>query len=264
MKKFKKIGLRLIVIYLFIVSMLYFFQEKIIFLPSKLPQEFTYNFNRPFHEFFLDADDGARLNGIHFKVDNPKGVILYFHGNAGDLSRWGQITEFFVEKQYDIIVMDYRTYGKSTGKLSETALFTDAQLFYDYTLKYYTEDQIRVYGRSLGAAIATHTASTNNPKKLILETPFYNLLDVAQNRFPVLPVKWLLKYEFKSNLYITKVKCPMTILHGTEDTVVPYESGKKLYTIASGEKELITVEGGEHNDLINFKAYTRNIDAVLK
>ena len=264
MQKFKKIGLRLVVIYLFIASMLYFFQEKIIFLPSQLPKDYVYSFSQRFEEFFLDSKDGAHLNGLHFKVANPKGVILYFHGNAGDLSRWGEIAQFFVQKQYDVIVMDFRTYGKSTGKLSEEALFADAQLFYDYTLEHYSENQIRVYGRSLGAAIATHTASNNNPKKLILETPFYNLLEVAQKRFPVLPVKWLLKYEFKSNTYITKVKCPITIFHGTEDNVVPYESGKKLYTIAPNPKEFITVPSGGHNNLINFREYTSTIDTALE
>jgi pimeloyl-ACP methyl ester carboxylesterase len=109
MQKFKKIGLRLVVIYLFIASMLYFFQEKIIFLPSQLPKDYVYSFSQRFEEFFLDSKDGAHLNGLHFKVANPKGVILYFHGNAGDLSRWGEIAQFFVQKQYDVIVMDFRT-----------------------------------------------------------------------------------------------------------------------------------------------------------
>ena len=244
--------------------MLYFFQEKIIFLPSKLPQDYSYSFSEPFKEFNLAAKDGAKLNGLHFKRENPKGVILYFHGNAGDLARWGEIATFFAQKEYDIVVMDYRTYGKSTGKLSEDALFKDAQLFYDYTLDKYKEEDIIVYGRSLGASIATYTASKNNPVKLVLETPFYNLLEIAKKRFPVLPVKWLLKYKFESNKYITNVSCPISIFHGTEDTVVPYESGKKLFNLALSKKELITVDGGGHNDLINFKAYTANIDKALK
>jgi fermentation-respiration switch protein FrsA (DUF1100 family) len=263
MQKFKKIGFRLLILYLLIASMLYFFQEKIIFLPSQLPQEYVYNFSEPFEEFFLNANDGAKLNGLHFKRENPKGVILYFHGNAGDLARWGEIATFFAKKEYDIVLMDYRTYGKSTGKLSEDALFNDAQLFYDYALQHYKNEDVIVYGRSLGAAIATHTASKNNPAKLILETPFYNLLEIAKKRFPVLPVKWLLKYKFESDKYINNISCPITIFHGTDDTVVPYESGKKLFRLASGKKEFITVEGGGHNDLINFKAYTATIDKAL-
>ena len=243
--------------------MLYFFQEKIIFLPSKLPQDYSYSFSEPFEEFYLTAADGAKLNGFHFKRANPKGVILYFHGNAGDLARWGEIAIFFTKKEYDVIVMDYRTYGKSTGKLSEDALFKDAQLFYNFTLGNYKEADIIVYGRSLGAAVATHTASKNKPAKLILETPFYNLHEIAKKRFPILPLKWLLKYKFESNQYITDVSCPITIFHGTEDKVVPYKSGRKLFNLASGKKEFITVDGGGHNDLINFKAYTTTIDRVL-
>lgn len=264
MQKLKKIGFRLLILYLLIASMLYYFQEKIIFLPSKLPQEFAYNFSEPFEEFFLNATDGAKLNGLYFKRDNPKGAIIYFHGNAGDLSRWGEIVTFFVKKEYDVIVMDYRTYGKSTGKLSEEALFNDAQLFYDYTLDKYEEKDIIVYGRSLGAAIATHTASKNNPSKVILETPFFNLLEVAKKRFPFLPIKWLLDYKFESNKYINNISCPIIIFHGTEDTVVPYESGKKLFSIASSKKEFFTVKGGGHNNLINFKEYTANISRTLK
>lgn len=264
MQRFKKIGLRLVFVYLFIVAMLYYFQEKIIFLPTNLPQEFVHNFSEPFEEFFIDADDGGRLNGLHFKQENPKGVILYFHGNAGDLARWGEIATFFSKKNYVVIIMDYRTYGKSTGKLSEEALFKDAQLFYDYALTHYNENQLRVYGRSLGAAIATQVASKNKPAKLILETPFYNLLEVAKARFPVLPVKWLLKYKFESNKYITNVNCPITIFHGTDDKVVPYDSGKKLFSQALGDKTFITVDGGGHNNLISFNAYTEAIDAVLE
>ncbi|WP_350291826.1 alpha/beta hydrolase [uncultured Croceitalea sp.] len=264
MQKLKRVGRILLILYILVAAMLYFLQEKIIFLPTKLPQEYVYNFSESFEEFFLTAQDGAKLNGLHFKRKNPKGVILYFHGNAGDLSRWGEIAIFFAKKEYDIIVMDYRTYGKSTGKLSETALFEDAQLFYNFTLEKYEENAIIIYGRSLGASVATYTASKNKPAKLVLETPFYNLLEVAKKRFPVLPVKWLLKYKLESNKYISNIACPITIFHGTEDTVVPYESGKKLFGLATSKKEFITVEGGGHNDLISFKPYTTNINKALK
>ncbi|NNE03974.1 MAG: alpha/beta hydrolase, partial [Eudoraea sp.] len=112
----------LIVFIIFAASMLYFIQEKLIFLPTKLPVDFEYSFQYPFEEVFLTAEDGAVLNALHFKNKDPKGVILYFHGNAGDLSRWGQIATYFVKKNYDVVIMDYRTYGKSTGVLSEEAL----------------------------------------------------------------------------------------------------------------------------------------------
>ncbi len=244
--------------------MLYFFQEKLIFLPTKLATEYQYSFSEPFEEIFLTAKDGAKLNAIHFKRENPKGVILYFHGNAGDLSRWGTIVTFFVEKDYDVIVMDYRTYGKSKGILSEKALHEDAQMFYNYALKYYRENRITVYGRSLGTGIATKLASQNLPNKLILETPYYSLLDVAKERFPFLPLKWLLKYKLNSSESIKNVRCPITVFHGTEDSVIPYKSGKRLFdSIPIREKKMYTIEGGEHNSLVAYDVYLEGINAVL-
>lgn len=245
--------------------MLYFLQEKLIFLPTELEQDYSYSFPETHQEFFLTTVDGGKLNAIHFKKERPKGLILYFHGNAGNLTRWGTITSIFVEKGYDVIVMDYRTYGKSTGKLSEQALYDDAQLFYDYALKQYEEDAITVYGRSLGTGIATNLASRNNPKSLILETPYFNLMDVAKNRFSFLPLKWLLKYQFLSSEYIQKVNCPIAIFHGTDDRVVPYASGVMLYeSILVKDKKMYTIAGGHHNNLVEFETYLNGIDAVLK
>ncbi|MDT0539660.1 alpha/beta hydrolase [Croceitalea sp. P059] len=263
MRKFKRVISILIFGYLLISTMLYFLQEKFIFLPSKLNQEHVYQFSEPFKEFFITADDGARLNGIHFKRETSKGVIVYFHGNAGDLSRWGQIATFFAKKEYDVIIMDYRTYGKSNGTLSEQNLFNDAQLFYNYAFKNYSQEDIIIYGRSLGAAIATQLASKTTPSKLVLETPFYNLYDVAKYRFPFLPLKLLLKYKFESNQYIKSVHCPVYIFHGTEDGVVPFNSGKNLYQSANDPKEFIAIEGGGHNDLVDYSEYQEAIDYIL-
>ena len=264
MRRLKKIGFFLVVAYMAIASLLYLFQEKFIFLPSQLEQGYTYSFDEPYEEFYLEAKDGAKLNALHFRTSVPQGVLLYFHGNAGDLSRWGEIVTYFVQKNYDVIIMDYRTYGKSTGNLSEEHLFSDADLFYEYALKHYDEKDITVYGRSLGAAIATQLSSNRNPKKLLLETPFYNLTDGAQNRFPWLPIKLLLKYRFESNRYIKNVSCPVAIFHGTEDSVVPYTSGRKLFdTIENEQKTFYQIENGDHNNLIEFSAFHEGIAIEL-
>jgi len=264
MRRLKQLLLIVLSLFMIATSLLYVFQEKLIFLPTKLDKSHQYSFSVPFEEFFLEANDGAQLNALHFKKPDPEGVILYFHGNAGDLSRWGEIALFFVEQNYDVIIMDYRTYGKSTGNLTEENLFSDAELFYEYALNRYAEKEIIVYGRSLGAAIAVNVASKNEPKKLILETPFYNLLDVAKNRFSFLPVKQLLKFEFASNEYIKKVKSPIVIFHGTQDEVVPYPSGKKLFGAIPGQqKKFYTIQNGGHNDLVNFEAFRNGIDQEL-
>lgn len=262
-RRLKRTLFVLVAVYLMIGASLHFFQEKILFLPTKLEQDYTFQFNYPFEELFLKTDKNAVINAIHFKVEKPKGVILYFHGNAGDLSRWGKIAEYFVAMNYDVLIMDYRTYGKSKGNLSEQGFYKDAQFCYDFLLKQYAEDEITIYGRSLGTGIASYITSKNNPRQLVLETPYYSILDVAKSRFPIFPVKHLLKYKFPSFQYLPKTNCSITILHGTEDNLVPYSSGKKLDGLGLKNINFITIEGGSHNDLIEFEAYHKAIKNVL-
>ncbi|MEM9001065.1 MAG: alpha/beta hydrolase [Bacteroidota bacterium] len=264
MQRSRRWGLAIVLILTLTAFMVQYLQEKLIFLPTQLPKSYEFSFSVPHEELFLESTDGALLNALHFKTEKARGTVLYFHGNAGDLSRWGEIAAFFVKLRFNVIVMDYRTYGKSTGKLSETALYADAQLFYEYTKKHCDEHEIVIYGRSLGCSIATHLASKNKPRQLILETPFYNLQDVAQQRFPFLPVKALLRYKMESDRYIQNVTCPITIFHGTDDSVVPYDSGKRLFeSIPKGQKKFYTIIGGEHNNLVQFEAYLDGIREVL-
>jgi len=262
---FLKGAIFIISVVIALTTLLYFMQEKLIFLPTKLSETYEYSFDQSFEEINISTEDGAVLNAIHFKTENPKGVILYFHGNAGDLSRWGTITEYFTQYNYDVLVMDYRTFGKSTGEISETALYADAELFYEYVAKKYKESEIIVYGRSLGTTFAAYVASKNKPKQLILETPFFSLTEVAKKRFPFLPIKKLLKYNFPTKNFISQVSCPTFIFHGTEDNVVAYKSGKKLSKkIEAALLDFTTVDGGEHNNLIEFKEYRDKIKKILK
>ncbi len=246
-------------------SLLYLFQEKLMFLPTPLEKDYQFQFNYEFEELFFETEPNAVINAIHFKVEYPKGVILYFHGNAGDLSRWGNIAEYFVENGYEVLIPDYRTYGKSTGKLSEDVFYTDAQYCYDYLLKHYSEVDITLYGRSLGTGIASYLASKQKPKQLILETPYYNIADVAKHRFPIFPVEQLLKYKFPTNEYLLNVECPITIIHGTDDKVVPYSSAEKLVdSLPHHTITFVTVVGGGHNNLVEFYDYHSTIEKLLK
>lgn len=264
-RKLKKIVLILFGIYVMITALLYFIQERLLFHPTVLAKDYSYQFSHPFEEVFLKTEDDAVINAIHFKTRNPKGVILYFHGNAGDLSRWGIIAEYFVEQDYNVFIMDYRSYGKSTGMLSEQALYEDAQLCYDHLKKQYQESNIIIYGRSLGTGIGAHLASNNEPKQLILETPFYSMEDVASYRFPFFPVSYILKYKFPTFEFLEKVNCPITIFHGTEDGVVPFESGKKLFnTLPRNKGTFIQIDEGTHHNLIEFDAYRKEIKLLLK
>lgn len=265
MHKIRQFGIAAGVLYLLFSTMLYYLQEKMIFLPTTLPENYRYEFDQPFEEFFLETEDGARLNALHFRVQHPKGVVLYFHGNAGDLSRWGAVVSMFPRIGYDAIVMDYRTYGKSRGKLSQEALLADAQKFYAYTRDRYDETDILLYGRSLGSGIACFLASENQPRMVLLESPYYSLRSIAKQRFPFLPVDWLLRYHLDSNEFVKKIESPIAIFHGDEDKVIPLESGKALYeSIPIEQKALYTIQGGSHNDLDQFPEYHTRLDQVLE
>lgn len=246
-------------------SALYLFQEKLLFLPTVLPQDHVYEFKHDFKEYFLETDDEAIINTLHFKAKKPKGAILYFHGNAGDLQRWGSIVGYFVDMNYDVYVMDYRTYGKSKGALSESAFYKDAIQCYNHLNQFWKAENITIYGRSLGGAMATYIASEKEHKQLILETPFYNVEDVAKHRFPIFPVKRLLKYRFPNNEYIKNVTSQITIFHGTDDYVVPFSSAQKLFNVAPKEQtEFVTIEEAGHNNLIEFETYRAKVEALLK
>ncbi|HYM94093.1 MAG TPA: alpha/beta fold hydrolase, partial [Chitinophagaceae bacterium] len=147
---------------------IYFFQEKFIFKPEKLKQDFQFKYDIPFKEYFFDAAPGVHINGLHFFRKNPKGLILYFHGNTRSIKGWARYARDFYRFDYDVVLVDYRGFGKSTGKRSEREMLQDMQFVYQKLAEKYTEHHIIAYGRSMGSGFATKIASENNPRYLIL------------------------------------------------------------------------------------------------
>lgn len=265
-KRIKKIVIVLAVLYFLLSLAMYSFQERLIFFPSKIPINHTYQFCQEFEEFNLNAKDGAELNAVHIKQDSAKGIVLYFHGNSGNISNLSHVANLISNKSYDAFLIDYRTYGKSSGKLSEEALKKDAQLFYNHALTKYDEDEIILYGRSFGTGIVAGLAANNKPKKVILESPFYSAVSLGQHRFPILPVALLSNYKFPSNEYVKKIECPIYIFHGTADQVIPYKFAKKLFEVIPEkiEKKMFTIEGGGHKYLEDSNVFKNGINEVFQ
>tara|TARA_R110002167_G_scaffold54785_7_gene156050 strand:- start:962 stop:1690 length:729 start_codon:yes stop_codon:yes gene_type:complete len=240
------------------------FQERLIFFPSKMPMNHTFDFCQAYEEIFLTTADGAKLNAVKILQDSSKGVVIYFHGNSGNISHLNHVANLIDGKGYDAILIDYRTYGKSTGKMSEKALMEDAQLFYDHALKTYGQNDIILYGRSFGTGIASGLAAANRPKTLILESPFYSAIALGKHRFPILPIDWLSNFRFPSNEYVQQVKCPIYIFHGTDDAVIPYEQAQRLYeTIPGDDKKLYTIKGGGHNYLQDYGIFNAGMNEIF-
>jgi len=245
----------------------YFMQENIIFYPESLPPDFKYNFPARFNDLTLNAD-GATINALHFTTAHPKGVILYFHGNAGNLSGWGEVALDFTKRDYDVLIPDYRGFGKSTGKIkNEEMLHRDAVVAYTYLKERYPEKQIIIYGRSIGTGIAVYLAKSVMLRMIILESPFFSLKDLAKYHHPFMPtslIGLILKYPMRTDLWIPDVTCPVYLFHGTNDDIVPYNSSERLLKLIKTEKELITIPGGGHNDLSDFTLYREQLDRILK
>ncbi len=249
--------------YLLVCALFYVYQERIIFYSEVTAADFEYSFPHAHEEVTLEVD-GATIHALHFKVDRSRGAVLYLHGNAGSLSSWGSIASDFIEHGYDVLIPDYRGYGKSTGKItSERMLLGDAEEAYEYLERRHPEDRIIVYGRSLGTGIAAYLAATRSPKMLILESAYYSLRDVARRQFPFLPPV-LLKYPLRTDLWITDVSCPIYLFHGTRDEFVPYESSERLLPRIRAKRELFAIHGGGHNDLGEFAEYHKRLDGLLR
>jgi len=254
----------LIGIFAGILISFYFLQEKLIFSPIKLPLNYKYPFKQSHEERFYDVEPGVKLNALLFKANKSKGLIFYIHGNADNLRYWGEFADFFLTRNYDVFMYDFRGFGKSSGEIKgERNLQRDAKFLYFQLLKEYDESSVIVYGFSIGTGIAARLGSNNKPKALILEAPFFNFISLVNYHKAYLPASWISKYYFRINRYLVNVTVPLYIFHGTEDRKVPYYLGERLIGI-NPELNFITVKNATHNDMQSMELYQQEIDRILK
>lgn len=249
--------------YILFAVVVYFIQEKFIFKPEKLPGDFEYKYDSPFREINFDIEPGVNINGLHFFVKEPKGLVLYFHGNSRSIKGWAKYARDFYRFDYDVVLVDYRGFGKSTGKRSEREMLKDMQYVYDTLAVNYPEHHLIVYGRSMGSGFACKIASDNKPRYLILDAPYYSFIKVAERIMPILPHRWLLRYHLRTDKWIRHVNCHTYILHGTRDWLIPIRHSEKLRDLMPGKVTLIKIEGGGHNNLPSFPQYHNFLRDIL-
>ncbi len=250
--------------YIALALIVYLVQDRFIFKPEKLPKDFVYQYDTPFRELNFNVEPGVVINGLHFHVPNPQGLILYFHGNTRSIKGWAKYAKDFYRYQYDVVLVDYRGFGKSTGKRSEPEMLTDMQFVYDALKAEYDEQHLIVYGRSIGSGFATKIACDNSPRYLILDAPYYSFLAVAERFLPLLPHRLLLRYQLRTDIWIRNVRCHAYIIHGTRDWLIPIKHSEKLQRINPDKITLIRIEGGGHNNLPSYPEYHNFIRDILK
>ena len=250
--------------YIALLAIVYFVQERFIFKPEKLKQDFKYKYDAPFEELFFDVEDGVRINGLHFTVEKPLGLILYFHGNSRSIKGWARYAKDFFRYNYDVVLVDYRGFGKSTGKRTEKDMLSDMQFVYDTLAVQYTEHHIIVYGRSLGSGFAAKIASDNKPRYLILDAPYYSFTKVIERFLPILPIRFLLRFHLRTDKWIRHVNCHTYIIHGTKDRLIPISNSEKLQALNPKKITLIRIAEGGHNNLPSFNEYHNIIRDILQ
>jgi len=251
-------------IYFFISIALYFMQEYFLFKPEKLPPEFEFHYkNQKVEEYNVETRDGAIVNGLHFKTEKPLGIVLYLKGNSKSIKGWGKFAVDFTRHNYDVIMIDYRGFGKSTGRRTQKTLKHDIQYIYNKIRERVSEEYIIVYGRSMGSGFATKLASTNNPRMLILDAPYYSLTKVTSRYMPFMPLSIILKFPMPTYKWLKYVNCPIHIIHGTNDKLIPFKSSVKLSKIKPKHTRLWPVIGGGHKNLNNFESYHRMLGEIV-
>ena len=250
--------------YLLLILIIYLVQERFIFKPEKLKQDFIYKYDAPFRELFFDVEPGVRINGLHFTVKDPHGLVLYFHGNTRSIKGWARYAKDFYRYNYDVVLVDYRGFGKSTGKRTEKDMLNDMQFVYDKLAAQYTQQHLIVYGRSLGSGFATKIASDNKPRYLILDAPYFSFTKAIERFLPMLPVRFVLRFQLRTDKWIENVHCHTYILHGTRDWLIPISNSEKLQALNPKKITLIRIKGGGHNNLPAFPEYHNFIRDILQ
>ena len=255
----------ILIIYIAISIALYYLQDYMLFKPEKLPKDFQFDYeNQVTKEYNLETRDGAIINGLRFfPKGESKGVVLYLKGNSKSIKGWGKFAVDFTRHGYNVVMVDYRGFGKSTGRRSQKAIKRDMQVVYNRMKEDTTEDRIILYGRSLGSGFAAKLASTNHPKMLILDAPYYSLTKVTARYAPFMPLSLLIKYPLPTYKWLKYVQCPIHIIHGTHDKLIPYKSSVKLSQVNPKLTKLHTVIGGGHKNLNNYESYHKMLDDVL-
>ncbi|GAB7257947.1 alpha/beta hydrolase [Polaribacter sp. OB-PA-B3] len=243
---------------------LYFYQEKFIFKNgNKLDRNYNFQFKNYFEEIFIKTPYSSEINAVHFKLKKPKGVILFCHGNKGNLLIWGERVQFFLDYNYEVLVFDYRGYGKSTGDFNENGMYKDALCVYNHLQNQFIEKHIVVYGFSLGGTFATHIARHYNPKALILEAPFFNLGKAVYYYSKFIP-RFLVKYKFRTDTDIVNVKSPIIMFHGNKDLTTFYKESIELINLnKSKQNSYFIIDGGTHHNIKDTDIYKDKMKEIL-
>lgn len=230
------------------------------FKADKLSSDFTFKFDYPFEEFSFPSHNGGQISSLLFKSDSARGVICFWKGNGGNLDRWGRIAPMFLKCNYDIMITDYREHGKSTGDITISNFYSDAQTVYDFLKSKYPENKIVIVGYSLGASIASHLSTSNNPPMTILIEPREKFGDRYLDAL-FFPLPTINQFPFRTDLDIQKTKSPVAIISGTKSTM--HRDALALKKLLKTDDRFFEISGATHQSILGDKSFEETMYQLL-
>ncbi len=245
---------------------MYLQQSSMMFFPYATLDQTPAAWGLTYEDVFLDTDDGVRLHGWYIPRQGAKRTLLFFHGNAGNISHRGDSVEIFHRLGLNVFIFDYRGYGKSQGKPDEKGLYQDASAAWRYlnNEREFSQDDIILFGRSLGGAVAAKLAAEVQPGGLILESTFSSARDVANAVFPILSRMIFLRFDFNTTSHVRRVACPVLVLHSPNDEIIPFRLGEKVFQAANEPKSFVKMRGDHNSGFITSQPdYERTLGAFV-
>ena len=268
-----KTVLSLAIIYALVVALMWAFQERLLYLPNAGREHVATPADRglAWEAVTLTTEDDVALDAWWVPAPEPRASLLFFHGNAGNISHRLESIAQFHRLGLSVLIVDYRGYGRSEGRPSEAGTALDARAAWQWLRDAGNEtDEIVVFGRSLGAAVAAELAGSLEeqqaaPAAVILESPFRSVPELAQQLYPFLPARWLARIHYPVEDYVTQISTPLLVIHSRDDEIIPFTQGEAIYRAARQPKQLLEIQGGHNPGFEDSEpAYSEGIDAFLR
>jgi len=234
-----------------LVVVVYFMQGRMLYLaevPGRTLTMTPADVGMDYQDVSIETADGVALHGW-FIVGRSSRVLLFFHGNAGNISHRLDSIRQFQNLGLSVLIIDYRGYGQSEGRTTERGIYRDADAAWRYLIegRGMVADNIVIFGRSLGASVASWLAARHQPLALIVESSFTSVPDIAQDLYPWLPVRWLSRFDHATRDYVRDVRSPILVVHSRDDEIIPFHHGEAIFAAANEPRTLLAIRGS-HND----------------
>jgi fermentation-respiration switch protein FrsA (DUF1100 family) len=253
------------IFYIGLTALLFLFQERLVYFPTRAWDATPSDAGLPYQEVWFEAADGVKLSGWFIPAESARGIILFFHGNGGNISHRLWSLKLFYRLGLSTFIIDYRGYGHSEGSPGESGTYLDAEAAWRYLIEeqHIPPTDIIIFGESLGGAVAAYLAEKHPPRALILLSSFTSVPDMGAQAYPFLPVRWLARIKYNTLERLAQINCPVLIVHSPADEIVPYSHGQQLFAAANEPKEFLDIHGSHNEGIIVSTGYEAGLDAFI-